>query len=289
MPRTDPVEVTGRLLRDWPLPAAGSSKYARGRVLVIGGAARTPGAVRLSGLAALRVGAGQLKLAVAAPAAAALAVATPEAAVAGLAADATGSVLPDDLPGLADWLESTDAVVLGPGLDNPDLVAEVVGVVLPMVGPDTSLVLDAFALGALPGFGPLPAGLADRTVLTPNDEEAARLLGRELGDDLAADVREIAGSFGTVVACHDLVVSPHGSTWRVGAGNSGLATSGSGDVLAGALGGFLARGGEPAQAACWAKFLHATAGDRLAGRIGRLGFLASEVVDELPAVLAELT
>lgn len=289
MPRTEPAEVTPRLLRDWPLPTADSSKYARGRVLVIGGAARTPGAVRLSGVAALRVGAGHLRLAVAAPAAVALAVATPEAGVMGLAADQSGSVLPDDLPGLADWFGSTDAVVLGPGLDNPDLVAEVVGVVLPMIGAETTLVLDAFALGVLPGLGPLPAGLAARTVLTPNDEEAARLLGRPLGEDLEQDVAEISGRFGTVVACHDLVVAPDGGRWRVSAGHSGLATSGSGDVLAGALGGFLARGAEPAQAACWAKFLHATAGDRLAARIGRLGFLAGEVVDELPAVLAELT
>lgn len=289
MPRTEPVEVTGRLLRDWPLPTTGSSKYARGRVLVIGGAARTPGAALLSGLAALRVGAGQLKLAVAEPAAVALAIAAPEAAVWGLAADDSGSVLPDGLPGLADWLDSADAVVLGPGLDNPDLVTEVVRIALPMVGPDTALVLDAFALGVLPGLGPLPEGLADRTVLTPNDIEAARLLGRPLGDDLADDVLEIARAFGTVVACHDFICSPDGSRWRVGAGNSGLATSGSGDVLAGALGGFLARGADPAQAACWAKSLHATAGDRLAARIGRFGFLAREVVDELPAVLSELT
>jgi NAD(P)H-hydrate repair Nnr-like enzyme with NAD(P)H-hydrate dehydratase domain len=73
MPPTDagrPEDVTPRLLRDWSLPAPGSSKYARGRVLLIGGAASTPGAVQLAGLAALRVGAGQLELAVAEPVAA---------------------------------------------------------------------------------------------------------------------------------------------------------------------------------------------------------------------------
>ena len=74
----------------------------------------------------------------------------------------------------------------------------------------------------------------------------------------------------------------------MGVGHSGLATSGSGDVLAGAVGGLLARGAEPAQAACWAKYLHAAAGERLAARIGRLGFLAREVLAELPLVLSEL-
>ncbi len=288
MSRTDPVEVTARLLREWDLPEPGSSKYARGRVVVVGGAARTPGAAQLAGLAGLRVGAGQLRLAVAEPVAAALAVATPEAAVAPLACDELGSVLPDSLPDLADWFESADAVVLGPGLDGPDLVPAVVEAVVALLGPQTRLVVDAFALGALPELGDLPAGLAERTVLTPNDNEAGRLLGRELADDPDEDIAEIADRFQAVVACGDLVVAPDGRRWRVSVGNSGLATSGSGDVVAGALGGLLARGAEPAQGACWAKFLHSSAGDRLAARIGRVGFLAGEVIDELPIVLSEL-
>lgn len=288
---SEPVEVTPRLLREWALPQAGSSKYARGRVLVVGGAARTPGGVQLAGLAALRVGAGQLRLAVADPVAPALAVTIPEAAVAGLPADASGSVLPDGVDALADWLGSADAVVLGPGLDNPDLCTAVVAAVLPLLGADTALVLDAFALGALPDLPALDPGLAARTVLTPNDAEAGRLLGRELaeGPGLAADVAEIAGTRATVVACHDVVATPAGELWRVGSGHSGLATSGSGDVLAGVLGGLLARGAEPAQAACWAKYLHSTAGERLGSRIGRLGFLAREIAAELPGLLAELS
>ncbi len=288
MPRTEPVEVTPRLLRDWTLPEPGSSKYSRGRVLVLGGAGRTPGAVQLAGLAALRVGAGHLTLAVGEPAAVPLAVVTPEAGVTGLPVDAAGSVLAEGIERLGDDLDRADAVVLGPGLDNPDLTAEVVGAVLGRVGADTSLVLDAFALGALSGLA-LPAGLAGRTVLTPNDGEAERLLGRPLGDDEVADVSEIASRYGATVACRDLVVAADGTVWRIGVGHSGLATSGSGDVVAGALGGLLARGADPAQAACWSKYLHASAGERLAARIGRLGFLAREIVDELPVVLSELS
>ena len=68
---------------------------------------------------------------------------------------------------------------------------------------------------------------------------------------------------------------------------AGTGTSGSGDVLAGAVTGLLARGADAAQAACWATFLHSTAGDRLAARVGRLGFLARELVDQLPVVLSE--
>jgi len=288
MSRTEPVEVTPRLLRSWALPEAGSSKYQRGRVLVVGGAARTPGAVQLAGLAALRVGAGHLSLAVADPVAAALAVATPEAGVAGLASDDAGSVLPDGVPGLAAELGKSDAVVIGPGLDNPDLTGRVVQSTLSFLGAQTCLVLDAFAVGELPDLGPLPRELAARTVLTPNEDEAELLLERPLGDDPLPGVTELAERYGAVVTCQDLVVAPSGGSWRVGVGHSGLATSGSGDVLAGAVGGLLARGAEPAQAACWAKYLHPAAGERLAARIGRLGFLAREVLGELPLVLSEL-
>lgn len=288
MPRTEPVEVTPRLLREWALPEPGGSKYQRGRVMVIGGAVRTPGAAQLAGLAALRVGAGRLSLAVAEPVAAPLAVATPEAGVTALPVDDSGSVLAAGIAGLADGLAKSDAVVIGPGLDNPELTARLVDAALPLLGADTRLVLDAFAVTVLSELGPLPADIASRAVLTPNEDEAELLLGHPLEDDALPGVSAIAKKYGAVVTCRDLVVTPTGEWWRVGLGHSGLATSGSGDVLAGAVGGVLARGAEPAQAACWAKFLHASAGERLAARIGRVGFLASEVLAELPLVLSEL-
>ncbi len=288
MPPAEPVEVTPRALREWQLPAAGSSKYSRGRVLVIGGAGRTPGAVQLAGLAALRVGAGHLTLAVAEAAAVPLAVATPEAGVFGLPTDASGSLLPEGVDLLADDLAAADSVIVGPGLDNPELTLEVVRRVLGRVGDQSSLLLDAFALGALADLGGLPDGLAARAVLTPNDAEAELLLGRPLGDDVDADVAGLATRYGCVVACDDAIAHPAGRSWRVSVGHSGLATSGSGDVLAGVVGGLLARGAEPAQAACWAKYLHASAGERLAARVGSIGFLARDIVDQLPRVLEEL-
>ncbi len=71
-------------------------------------------------------------------------------------------------------------------------------------------------------------------------------------------------------------------------GTGRLGTSGSGDVLAGAVGGLLAGGCPPAQAACWGVYVHAAAGDRLTSRVGPLGYLARELSQELPIVLAEL-
>lgn len=280
-------DLTPALLRDWPLPSAGDSKYSRGAVLVVGGAARTPGAAQLAGLAALRVGAGHLTLAVADAAAVPMAVATPEAGVIGLPQTAAGSVVGSDLSVLEDTLGSTDVAVLGPGLDEPEQTAELVRRAVPLLSDEAWLVLDAYALGVLPGLTDVVEPLAGRLVLTPNGSEAGRLLGRDL-DDAEDDVPEIARRYGAVVSCQGLVADPDGHLWRTGVGQIGLATSGSGDVLAGAVAGILARGTEPAQAVCWASHIHAAAGDRLAASVGRLGFLASELLAELPGVLVEL-
>ena len=266
--------------------AVGAST-SRGNVLVVGGAARTPGAAQLAGLAALRVGAGRLTLAVADQVAVPMAVAIPEAGVIGLPQTQQGSVLGADLTVVEDSLGSADVVVIGPGLGDPEHTSELVQRALPLLSDDARVVLDAFALGVLPDLKDEVAELAGRLVLTPNTSEAGRLLGRDL-DVLEDDGPEIARAYGAVVACQGLVADPDGGRWRIGAGHVGLATSGSGDVLAGAVAGIVARGTEPAQAACWASHIHAAAGDRLAVSVGHLGFLASELLAELPRVLVEL-
>jgi ADP-dependent NAD(P)H-hydrate dehydratase len=282
-----PREVTPTLLRSWPLPDAASSKYGRGQVLIVGGAARTPGAVQLAGLGALRVGAGHLTLAVASSAAVPLAVATPEAGVVGLPQDSRGTVLGGNLDAIADDLGSADVVTIGVGLDEPEETALLIRTAIPLLGEQTWLVLDAFALGVLPGMVEALEPVRGRLVLTPNGQEAARLLGREVEDD-DADIAEIAARYGALVTCYGTVADAEGRVWKVGAGNGGLATSGSGDVLVGAVTGLLGRTGQADQATCWATHVHAAAGDRLAARIGTVGFLARELLDELPVVMSEL-
>ncbi|MBO9556630.1 NAD(P)H-hydrate dehydratase [Cellulomonas sp.] len=280
--------VTPRLLRDWALPSLVGSKYGRGQVVVVGGARTTPGAVLLAGTAALRVGAGRLTLAVARSVAVPLAVALPEAGVVGLPETEQGSVEGTGLEALADDLHAADAVLVGPGLDDADRTAALLTSLVPLVRRSSPVLLDAFALGVLPGLQDVAAQLRGRLVLTPNMTEAARLLGVDDGlDESAAD--RVAKRYDAVVTCQGRIGTPDGHRWEVSTGTPGLATSGSGDVLAGALVGLLGRGADPAQAACWATHLHATADDRLAVRVGRTGYLARELVDELPALLTDLS
>lgn len=276
--RADPTTLT-------PLPAPASSKRERGDVLVVGGAAKTPGAVALTGMAVLRVGAGRLTVAVAESVAAPLAVAFPEAGVIGLPQNRSGSVTGGAASALSGSLD-VDCVVVGPGLDDADEAHELLEGLVPLMGDETRVLLDAFALGALADDADVCRPLTGRLLLTPNSTETALLLGRDPGD-AADDLAEVADRYGAVVSGSGFVAEPGGRLRRIEAGNPGLATSGSGDVLAGAIAGLVARGADPGDGACWATWLHATAGDRLAQRIGPMGFLARELADELPRLLAE--
>ncbi|QZN84843.1 NAD(P)H-hydrate dehydratase [Cellulomonas sp. C5510] len=287
---TEAPALTPRLLRGWPLPARDGAKDDRGGVLVVGGARRTPGAAALAGLTALRIGAGRLTLAVAGSVATALAVATPESGVLSLPEDADGSPTGELPPHLADELRRADAVVVGPGLDEPEGSARLVRGVLAELGDADdapALLLDAFALGVLPGMADevrLPPG---RVVLTPNLAEASRLLDGDAPPPEEAAAR-VARRWDAVVTCAGRVAHPDGRVWASATGYAGLGTSGSGDVLAGAVAGLLAAGCAPEQAACWGTAVHGAAGDRLAARVGPLGYLARELADEVPAVLVEL-
>ncbi|TFD90693.1 NAD(P)H-hydrate dehydratase [Cryobacterium lactosi] len=285
-PSRDPITLTPGELRAWPLPSGADSKYARGQVIVIGGARLAPGGALLAGTAALRVGAGRLTMGVGESVAVPLAVAVPEAGVVGLAETPAGAVRGDELDRLAGELADADAVVLGSGLDDADQAGVMVAALPALLGSSTSLLLGAFALGALPGLGD-DFSPADKLVLTPNPAEAAILLGREI-EDLERDLLSIAARFGATVSCQGVIAAPDGQRWLVGTGQGGLGTSGSGDVLAGAIGGLLARGAPPEQAACWGTYLHAAAGERLNARVGPTGYLARELLPELPVLLAEL-
>lgn len=273
-----PELVTRRLLREWGLPDPGDSKKSRGQVMVVGGSRRTPGAVLLAGEAALRVGAGRLGMLVPAAAESGLGILMPEAAVLVLPTEASDP----EWDSIGEELESAGAVVFGPGFDD----AEQTRIALLAVAKwrIQCLILDAFALGVLPDV-PRTA-LPDALILNPNHEEAEILLGRELSDDRVADIREVAHRFTAVVNCYGTIVAPDGAAWQTAAGGPGLGTSGSGDVLAGAITGFAARGVEPAKAAVWGSWAHARAGDRLTERVG-MGFLARELSTELAAAVED--
>jgi hydroxyethylthiazole kinase-like uncharacterized protein yjeF len=238
------------------------------------------------------VGAGVLALGVAESVATAVAVAVPESSVMALAEDANGALTAAAADVLAPRLADYSAVLIGPGLDDADRTRELLEALVTSPSYDGEVVLDAYALGVLANVEGHDRW-ADRLSLTPNEAEAARLLKLDPGDlgqvgDDASVAAEIARRYRACVSYQGIVHDGE-SGWVVPFGHSGLGTSGCGDVLAGAVAGLLARGADRAQALCWATYLHAAAGDRLAPSVGRIGFLARELVETLPRVLTELS
>jgi ADP-dependent NAD(P)H-hydrate dehydratase len=288
----EPRQVTPGLLRDWPLPPPGTDKTSRGVVLVVGGNRGTPGAVILSGEASLRVGGGKLRVATAERTAAQVGLALPEALVAGLPEDDHGDIAVEAAEEVVSLAETAAVSLVGPGLLDPDASNALLEKVIPQL--DGPVVVDALGSAYLTHHPDGLQHLDGRCVVTVNPTELARTLGvdeDEVDDDPVAATLRLAATVGAVVVCggtRKIVATPAGECWQVTDGGPGLGIAGSGDVQAGFVAGLVARGADAAQAAVWGGYLHAASGDRLALRLGPLGYLARELAAEAPGLLAEL-
>jgi len=285
------IQIDPALLRTMPLPELPeeSDKEARGRVLIVAGGPQVPGAPLLTGLAALRTGAGKLQLAAPRAMALALGVAAPEAGIVALPVGADGEIGPQALPALAEAAKGADAIVVGPGMMGAHTASVATETALMTKG---ALVLDAGALSGLLDHAQRLRGAAGRLVITPHAGEMASLLGWTR-EQVTAEPDRAAGKaaqvLGAVVALKGettRIAHPDGRAWIHTGGVVGLGTSGSGDVLAGIIAGLLARGAPPHEAAIRGVFVHGRAGERLSQTVGALGFLAREIVDAVPAALS---
>jgi ADP-dependent NAD(P)H-hydrate dehydratase len=286
-----PVDIDARLLRDWPLPqpGGGASKDERGSLLVVAGSAETPGAAVLAATAALRAGAGKLAVASAASAALGLALALPEARVVAVPETFAGGPAADGLAKLESLLAQVDAILLGPGLQDATATRAFVRRIVKRT-TRAAIVLDALAMEVvldLRRFERMPT-------LTPHHGELAQLTGltkEAIAAEPERHAREAAARWNAVVVLKGaltVIAAPNGACWRHDSGQPGLGTSGSGDVLAGIIGGIAARGAPLVQAAAWGVAVHARACRALAERIGPLGFLAHELPGEIPRVMQRL-
>jgi len=255
-----------------------------GHVLVVAGSRGKTGAALLAAGGAARAGAGLTTLAVPATLQPVLEAQVREAMTAALPDTSDGAALDALLAGRA-------AVVCGPGLGQAaETRALVAHVIRRSAAP---LVLDADGLNAVAGTGLLRAR-AGPTVVTPHPGEMARLLGadtaRVQADRLGA-ARAFACAERVVVVlkgARTIVAAPDGAGAICPAGNPGMASGGTGDVLAGVIGGLMAQGLAPYAAASLGVFAHGASGDAVAARQGEVGLLAGDLLAELPATLARL-
>jgi NAD(P)H-hydrate epimerase len=262
-------------------------KGSFGRVLVVAGSARYVGAPLLAALGAARGGAGLVTLAAAGDVARGVAGRLPEATYLPLPGREEW-IGPEALPKLEEVAGEYRALVLGPGLGRAGSTVEFLEAALASqpLRRDTRWVIDADALTLLSRMRGWHERLPDETVLTPHPGEMARLLGRErVPDDRIATATEMARRWRAhlvLKGAYTVVASPGGRGAVSPAANPALATAGTGDVLAGAIGGLIGQGAAPGDAAVAGVALHGMAGDLARRAFGRGGVLASDVAERLP-------
>ena len=285
-------EVDADLLREMPLPhhPDDSDKEDRGRLFVIAGSRELPGAALLAGVAALRAGAGKLQIATAESISVQLGIAVPEARVIPHRETAEDCVDESAIETIIEQTVKAQAVVIGCGLQHGPPLDRLLDALLDC-GAGIPLVLDAAVLGSLAPRAEALKAWQGGAIVLPHAGEMARLLECE-ADEVSADpeaaARRAAERFNVVAVMkgqHSYIVAPDGRAFRFSGGGVGLATSGSGDSLAGIVGGLAARGTDPLVAAIWGIYLHGAAGRRLMNEVGRVGFLARELLDVVPKLM----
>lgn len=285
--------IDAQLLKSLPLPQpAEGSKEERGRVCIIGGSREVPGAVLLAALGAMRAGAGKLQIVTVESRAGALAVAMPEALVIDLPETTAGGLQSKPAVSILSRWANSHALLVGPGMVEENDSHEILKSLLDS-SDEAVIVVDAGALPRITELGEVLRERAGRVVITPHAGEMANLLGVDKAvveaDPTLAALR-LTEEFGLVVimkGSQTVITAPEG-IWRYEGGGVGLATSGSGDVLAGIVAGLAARGSTPVAAAMWGVFLHGEAGAQLAKTMGPLGFLAREIPSAIPKLMSEL-
>jgi hydroxyethylthiazole kinase-like uncharacterized protein yjeF len=285
--------ITNALLQTVPLPQpAEGSKEKRGRVCIVGGSREVPGAVLLAALGTMRAGAGKLQIVTVESRAGALALAMPEALVIDVSETPAGGLQSRSVASIASRWAGTNVLLIGPGMVEEPECHDILSCVLN--GDDEAIiVVDAGALPRITELGDSLRRRSGRVIITPHAGEMANLLGVDIEAveaDPATAATRLTEKFGLVVVMKGsktTITGPDG-IWRYEGGGVGLATSGSGDVLAGIIAGLAARGAQSFEAAMWGVFLHGEAGSRLAKTIGSIGFLAREIPDIIPRLMGEL-
>jgi NAD(P)H-hydrate epimerase len=267
-------------------------KGNRGHLLVLAGSTGKTGAATLTSLGALRAGAGLVTLGIPKSLNPILENKLTEAMTCPLPETAESSLSLEGEKEIFKLMDGKTAVAIGPGLSTQAetslLVRRIVArCPLPMV-------IDADGLNALSSDPDSLTKCRGRAILTPHPGEMARLAGIS-NPEVQANRIGTAEAFARKVGCclvlkgaRTVIAEPEGLVHINPTGNPALSSGGSGDVLTGLIGGFLARGWPPARAAAAGVYLHGLAADRLSEDMGHSGILAGELLDVIPGLASSL-
>jgi len=291
MPPAQPVSEAVHALPRLPARAADANKGHFGRVLVVAGSCGMSGAAVLCGSAALRGGAGLVRVAVPASVLPLVAAGNPCYMTAALAEDSQGRLAGAARDELLELARANTAVAVGPGLGRS---SDLTSLVLSLIEQtETPLVVDADGLNTLQGQVARLRGRAAPLILTPHPGEFARLLGSDVAT-VQGDRQRLAFGFaaehGLVVVLkgHGTIVTDGRRVYVNATGNPGMATGGTGDVLTGLVAALVGQGLEVFAAAQLGVYLHGKAGDLARDELGEVSLIASDLLTYLPRAFRAL-
>ncbi|MCS7286113.1 MAG: NAD(P)H-hydrate dehydratase [Anaerolineae bacterium] len=302
--------VTPELVQKWlPPRPKGSHKGTFGKVLIIAGSTNYTGAPCLAGLGAMRVGAGLVTMAIPSSIHPIVASKLTETTFLLLPSD-MGAIVPDALEVLSESWPSYQAILLGPGLGRDKQTVEFVHQLIrgkwekrkmgflgsqeTPLPPLPPMVIDADGLNALADLPLWWEELKGLNVLTPHPGEMSRLCGLSTEEinrrriDLALEKAQEWGQVIVLKGAYTCIASPEGLVYINPFANPAMATAGSGDVLAGAIAGFIAQGLEPIKAAVVGTYVHSLAGEMVKEELGEAGPTAGDLPGKLPLAIRKL-
>lgn len=267
-----------------------------GHVLVVGGSRGMAGAVALATNGALRGGAGLVTFAAPEPIQLTIAAMAMCATSVPLECDRAGGLSPASLRQVHDAMSRCDVLAIGPGMGTGAMPQQLVRWA---IGQEKPVVIDADGLNNLAALGDWPSLRRCPLIMTPHPGEFSRLTGLGVAQIQAARAehaiqaarRWIAGAcecpLVVVLKGARTVVTDGQGVYENDTGNPGMASGGSGDVLTGLTAALVGQGLAPLDAAVLGVRVHGRAGDLAAGRLGEVSFIASDLLDYLPAALKE--
>ena len=257
-----------------------------GKVCIIAGSVGMSGAAALAGRAALRAGAGLVRIATPKSVLPIVATIEPSFTTIALPEDGSGRISAKAIHAVLEAVGQNDAVAFGPGIGTSGALRSILERLLDQ--QNLRLVIDADGLNNLAGIKNWPARLKAKLILTPHPGEMKRLWSGLLREELPADRQEqalqLAQRTNTVVVLKGAgtVVTDGEKVYINKTGNPGMATAGSGDVLTGVITALLGQGLSDFDAAVLGVYIHGLAGDIAAEKFGRVSLMTTDIIDSLP-------
>ncbi|MDR0322180.1 MAG: NAD(P)H-hydrate dehydratase [Treponema sp.] len=278
----------GRLL---PVRGQRTNKYSFGKILVFAGSKEMPGAAVLASSAAYIVGGG-LVCACVIPHVASIIHHWQREAVTRIVPEIDGMYCKKSLEALTEEIKNADVIVLGPGIGRSSDVTEFVQELIRTT--QAPVVLDADALFAVSKDVNILKSLKAPCIITPHPGEMSRLTGRSVSDILDNTIDTAVGfskEFNVITLlkdAHTIIANPDGRFFINTTGNNALSKAGTGDVLTGMIGGFIAQGLDVFSAGALGAYIHGKSGEAAAVQKSSYSVLASDLIDNIPAVIKGL-